>query len=218
MADKRTHFGRAGEYAALSEFLLRGYNVAIPSVDVGDDVFVVDDREGTTWRVQVKTGDRSTVNVDEPATMTVQYGVSRKQLREEKATELYFMLMVRWFGRWRFLLILNEDLRDIREKFEAMERPAGGGRPPRTGASAPDGLKLHIKWSHDDAEGWRHSLAAYLDRWPAAFPVLEGGPGAVTRSPAPSPGPQNGPAPAAPDATRPAPSEAAPPDDESSRG
>ncbi len=27
----------------MAEFLLRGWNVAIPEVDVGDDIFVVDD-------------------------------------------------------------------------------------------------------------------------------------------------------------------------------
>jgi hypothetical protein len=35
MADKTTHFGRAGEYFVISELLLRGWNVAIPVVDVG---------------------------------------------------------------------------------------------------------------------------------------------------------------------------------------
>ena len=55
MTDKKTHFGRAGEYFAMSELLLRGWNVAVPVVDVGDDVFVIDDRDKTTLRAQVKT-------------------------------------------------------------------------------------------------------------------------------------------------------------------
>jgi hypothetical protein len=48
MSDKNTHFGRAGEFFAMSEFLLRGWNVAVPVVDVGDDVFVIEDNEKTT--------------------------------------------------------------------------------------------------------------------------------------------------------------------------
>ena len=32
----------------MSEFLYRGYNVAVPAVDIGDDVYVVEDRLGTT--------------------------------------------------------------------------------------------------------------------------------------------------------------------------
>jgi hypothetical protein len=57
MADKKSHFGAAGQLAAMSEFLLLGYNVAIPQVDVGEDVLVVDDRQGDLRRVQVKTAD-----------------------------------------------------------------------------------------------------------------------------------------------------------------
>jgi hypothetical protein len=45
MSEKKTHFGRAGEYFAMSERLLRGWNVAVPVVDVGDDVFVIDDND-----------------------------------------------------------------------------------------------------------------------------------------------------------------------------
>jgi len=31
------YVGKAGQLAAMAEFLLRGYNVAMPEVDVGDD-------------------------------------------------------------------------------------------------------------------------------------------------------------------------------------
>ena len=34
-----SHIGKAGHLAAMAEFLLRGYNVAMPEVDVGDDIF-----------------------------------------------------------------------------------------------------------------------------------------------------------------------------------
>lgn len=47
MASRRDlYVGRAGQLAVMAELLLRGYNVAIPEVDVGDDVFVVRDRDG----------------------------------------------------------------------------------------------------------------------------------------------------------------------------
>lgn len=38
--------GRAGQMAVMAEFLIRGYNVAVPEVDVGDDILVVKDRSG----------------------------------------------------------------------------------------------------------------------------------------------------------------------------
>ena len=39
--------GRSGHFVVMAEFLYRGYNVAIPEVDVGDDIFVVKDDDGT---------------------------------------------------------------------------------------------------------------------------------------------------------------------------
>ena len=34
------YLGKAGHLTVMSEFLTRGWNVAIPEVDVGDDIFV----------------------------------------------------------------------------------------------------------------------------------------------------------------------------------
>lgn len=49
------YLGKAGHLNVMSEFLTRGWNVAIPEVDIGDDIFVVQDDNGTLRRVQVKT-------------------------------------------------------------------------------------------------------------------------------------------------------------------
>ncbi len=46
--------GGAGQAAVMSEFLFRGYNVAVPEVDRGDDLFVVQDADGSLSRIQVK--------------------------------------------------------------------------------------------------------------------------------------------------------------------
>lgn len=37
------YLGKAGQLAAMASFLVRGWNVATPEVDVGDDLFVVED-------------------------------------------------------------------------------------------------------------------------------------------------------------------------------
>lgn len=47
--------GKAGHLHMMAEFLMKGWNVAIPEVDIGDDIFVVKDEEGTLRKVQVKT-------------------------------------------------------------------------------------------------------------------------------------------------------------------
>ena len=52
---KNLYVGRAGQMAVMAELLWRGWNVALPEVDVGDDVLVVKDDSGDLWRIQVKT-------------------------------------------------------------------------------------------------------------------------------------------------------------------
>jgi len=49
------YIGKAGHLALMGELCLRGYNVAMPEIDKGDDVFAVNDTTGTMWRLQVKT-------------------------------------------------------------------------------------------------------------------------------------------------------------------
>jgi hypothetical protein len=38
--------GKAGQLAVMAEFALRGYNVAMPEIDIGDDIFAVNDDNG----------------------------------------------------------------------------------------------------------------------------------------------------------------------------
>jgi hypothetical protein len=171
--EKRSHLGMAGHHAAMSEFLYRGYNVAVPVVDIGDDVYVVEDRLGTVWRLQVKTSDQPE---DNPGV----YQLSRRQLREVKENELFFMFMRRWRARWRFILISREQLADIRERFEQDDRTGRRGRKPTTdGDAKTDTLTLKIDWIETDASGWDASFAPYLDRWPDTFPENPDGPGAI---------------------------------------
>lgn len=171
--DKRSHLGMAGHHAAMSEFLYRGYNVAIPAVDIGDDVYVVEDRMGTMWRLQVKTSDQPEDNLGI-------YQLSRRQLREIKENELFFMFMRRWGGRWRFILIRRDHLADIRDRFEQRDRTGRRGRRPTVdGDAKTDALKLAIEWTETDAIGWGESFAPYLDRWPTEFPENPDGPGAI---------------------------------------
>jgi len=171
--EKRSHLGMAGHYAAMSEFLYRGYNVAVPAVDIGDDAYVVEDQAGTMWRLQVKTADRLRDNIGS-------YQLSRYQLRNIKANELFFMFVTRWHQRWRFILIARARLAELRDAFEAVDRAGRRGRKPATDADAiSDSLALKLEWSADNAVGWGASFARYLDCWPETFPESPAGPGSV---------------------------------------
>lgn len=52
---KDLYTGLAGELSVRSEFVLLGWNVAVPEIDVGTDTFVIDDKNNESQRVQVKT-------------------------------------------------------------------------------------------------------------------------------------------------------------------
>ncbi len=63
----------------MSEFLVRGWNVAIPEVDVGDDIFVVKDSSGAFLRVQVKTSSA----INNHKSFGEQFKLSYKQLKQK---------------------------------------------------------------------------------------------------------------------------------------
>jgi len=175
------HFGRAGEYFAMSELLLRGWNVAIPVVDVGDDVFVINDHDKTTWRVQVKSAPAT--RLDEGLASKAHFTLSRAQLGASHDTELFYMLMIRDELRWRFLVIPRKELFAIHRRFVDAPR-SGRGRPPVASLEAKqDKLALDVTIDETGALGWHTSLTAFLERWPSDLPIVRTGPG--SRRPGP---------------------------------
>lgn len=200
MAEKKTHFGRAGEFFAMSELLLRNWNVAVPVVDIGDDVFVIDDNDKTTWRLQVKSADAS--SEAGPQIKATFSGILRAQLRTAQPIELLFMFLVRVPRAWRMLIIPRVDLLRFREAYVEGGKPHGGGsgRPPVGDAAAKtDSMSLTVTFDGANASAWNADLGGYLDRWPEQLPIVQGGPGtteprsasgaAATTGPAETPDP-----------------------------
>ncbi|KYF61643.1 hypothetical protein [Sorangium cellulosum] len=185
MVSKRTHFGRAGEYHAMSELLLRGWNVAVPVVDVGDDAFVIDDRDKTTRRVQVKTAKAEPIEGHTESSgarrLRATFNLSRQQLRTPQAIELFYMLLVRLPASWRFLVIPRRDLFQMREAHVATARTSPGRRPRSDEDATTDTLisAVDVELETNVAHGWGGALDRYLDRWPDELWVVEGGPGSV---------------------------------------
>jgi hypothetical protein len=163
--------GMSGQFFAMSEFLWRGYNVAIPAVDTGEDIFVVDPGDGTLRRVQVKTAGTGKCN---GGTKTVQFKLSRSQLNLALGgSELFFMLVARWDDvidskkPWRFILIRRQQLNALRTQPVAGKR----GRALKADSEADDQLMMTVELSATDAKAWGHSLRDCLDQWSADWPV-----------------------------------------------
>ncbi|MEJ7683928.1 MAG: hypothetical protein WKG06_39940 [Segetibacter sp.] len=99
------YLGKAGHFAVMSEFLMLGWNVAKPEVDVGDDIFVVQDNNGTLRRVQVKTAG-STIH---QLTFSEQFQVPIKQLKSITTIPVHYVFIVRYDNIWTQPVIIRQD-------------------------------------------------------------------------------------------------------------
>lgn len=170
--DKTTYFGRAGEFYAMSELLLRGWNVAVPVVDVGDDVFVIADNDKTTYRVQVKTAAVRMV-----APYLAQFTLSRRQLAQPLNIELIYFFLVRIEDYWRCLVIPRVELDLLRVRFETRPRTGPGRRPASAQTATSDTLRLELEMDSTSASAWGGTLDTFLDQWPKELPYVADGPG-----------------------------------------
>jgi hypothetical protein len=97
------YFGKAGQLLVMSEFLLRGWNVAIPEVDEGDDIFVVRHETSKLMRIQVKASNLKIQHKSKYA----QFNISLKQLFDTPKN-IHFVFVSRNESSWESLLIINQ--------------------------------------------------------------------------------------------------------------
>jgi len=102
------YFAKGGETVAMSELLLRGYNVAVPAVDVGDDIYVVEDAESNLIRVQVKSSNCRKRRYGYMG----QVKLPLAQLRSNKKTKLVYIFALRFEGRWLFVVTSRDRLEE----------------------------------------------------------------------------------------------------------
>jgi hypothetical protein len=104
------YLGKAGQLVVMSHFLMRGWNVAVPEVDVGDDLFVVEDKKGIFYRVQVKTAQA----VERTKGYSVQFNLSLAQIQSFTDPDIYYVFVICSKGQWTDLLVIpREDLADL---------------------------------------------------------------------------------------------------------
>ncbi|RQQ44705.1 hypothetical protein [Burkholderia stagnalis] len=101
------YIGKAGHLAVMGEFCYRGYNAAMPEIDKGDDVFVVNDATGAMWRLQVKTS----LGRAQTTSRVFQFRVRENAIQIAQTPELHFVFVMRFRSCWHFLLIDRPVLR-----------------------------------------------------------------------------------------------------------
>ncbi|HRW07982.1 MAG TPA: hypothetical protein P5121_22930 [Caldilineaceae bacterium] len=134
----------------MAEFLIRGYNVAVPEVDVGDDIFVVKDSSGDYARVQVKTALAAETRNGYSARYTVRFS----QLEVQSVPEIWYIFANRLTNRWvSFVVISRQDLYDLYDLY-------GIGSLNRTGL-----LSLYFAYSADSVVCSGQNLGSFLNNW-----------------------------------------------------
>lgn len=100
---RNLYVGRSGQMAVMAELLWRGWNVALPEVDVGEDVFVVKDETGDLWRVQVKTVTAQELRDGYAAT----FNIALDQLRTPRTPDLIYVFAIRGVRAWEPFVIID---------------------------------------------------------------------------------------------------------------
>jgi hypothetical protein len=116
------YLGKSGQMAVMAEFLARGYNVAVPEVDLGDDIFVVRDSDGQLSRIQVKTASaRETAQG-----FSARFAVPLQQLQTPVRPEVHYVLAVRHQERWaEYVLLSRPQLFDEVASWEVGSQASG---------------------------------------------------------------------------------------------
>lgn len=166
MGTKLSHIGMSGHLAVMSELLRLGYNTLLPLVDVGEDVFIIDDEEGDlTAKIQVKTSTPAPHKSG--LAVSGVYQIPREQLNSGKRVTLYYAFALLPDKEWDFVLIPREELLRIRIVFE---------QSTPTFASSETN-KLTLTFTEQDVTGWGQSLQSYRGAFERYFPRVTSGPG-----------------------------------------
>lgn len=149
--------GKSGQLAVMSELVFRGYNTAIPEVDVGDDIFVIHDRNGDLQRVQVKTA-KATKNKKSDG-YRASFSVRLDQLRTPINPELVYVLLIRHQEAWSdYLIVTRSELNSLHDN----------------GLGSDDGqgsLTIAIGFQEGTAVCKNISLQPYRNNWGRFPPV-----------------------------------------------
>ena len=148
--------GKAGHLAVMAELLLRGWNTAIPEVDVGDDIFVVHDRNGDLRRVQVKTA----VAKLQKYGYSAQFNLPLSQLQRQMTPDVTYIFAIRIHDGWGAFVVI--DRQTIEEYWKAGMGSENRGR-----------LVLRLRSEATSITCNGHPLSQYRNDWDTSFPVIE---------------------------------------------
>lgn len=150
------YLGKAGHLIVMSEFLLRGWNVAIPEIDIGDDIFVVQDESGTLRRVQVKTS----TSIVRKNGFSGRFKVPLRHLRNIVDVPVHYAFIVRHLHKWTKPIIIRQDY--LLNHFET----------DKIGSVHNQMLNLYFAYSNEMVECSKIDFTKYINDF-TDFPVIQ---------------------------------------------
>ena len=141
----------------MAELLVRGWNTAIPEVDVGDDIFVVRDSDGNLRRVQVKTAVAKPLK----SGYSAQFNISRSQLETPITPDIIFVFAVRLHSCWNAFVLIDQETLNAEYSLHGI------------GSEYKDRLTLRLRFTGTSITCSGRDLSQYRDNWEAYFPIID---------------------------------------------
>lgn len=150
----------------MAEVAERGWNVAVPEVDLGDDLLLLDDATGDIKRIQVKTARARRTTRG----LLVKFKFGRAQLFTPRSPELVYVLVIRQAARWGPFVVIRRDA------LAREHRDFGVGGACDRGRAILVALELHGRatLAHTSrVHPWPdRDFARFVDAWESDVPRL----------------------------------------------
>lgn len=142
----------------MAECLMRGFNVAIPEVDIGDDLFVVNDQSGNYRRIQVKTVTATRRTKTVLSGHSAQFQVPLSQLEQVFAPDLIYVFAVRFPASWGPFLVIPRDT------LLGLHLTKGVGSRVKT--KKGERVQFYVRFDDNaTAQCAQHSLTQFINRF-----------------------------------------------------
>lgn len=145
----------------MAEFVIRGYNVAIPEIDVGDDIFVVKDIDGDLTRIQVKTAIGKPQQQKD--SYLARFNIANAHLERPRKPDITYVFVTRVQNCWKdFVIIPRRDLGVLRQQRQI-------GTLSTNKKNGQMSLMLTMAFRPSDVVCSKQSFQQYRncwDRWP----------------------------------------------------
>jgi hypothetical protein len=152
------YVGKAGQLAVMAELAHRGYNVSMPEIDIGDDIFVVNDGTGQMSRIQVKTS----VARQRQTSYSAQFRIRETALTVALQPDPYFVFVVRNGGGWKFITIERATLNHYVQNLNMGTKSVASGQ---------NWVNLYFSFKENELKCSKQVMTQFLDVWPI-WPLL----------------------------------------------